>query len=271
MKLPAIRLRDVDVGDASRRRPADDETAKPDDKPPAAEREGRPDREEMRERMLEHFDADGDGEFSDEEREKAREFRREHCGDHRRRGRGRRAWTRRPRGRGPASAVRTAAEGRRSRKVAAPDGPWSRRPGTWPARPEGPGPGGPRWDRPADRCELFKEFDADKNEQLSRRGVREADGPSPRAGRPGPPRGTTRSRRPPAVRGRGGPDGRPPRADGEGRPRRVARRRRREVRRRSRQRDDDAEGRRRAEGEKAESRRRQRCGRKPRRSTPPPV
>ena len=183
---------------------ADEDAEKPADKPPAAEREGRPNREEMHKRMLERFDEDKDGELSDDEREKAREFRREHFGD-----RG---------GRGPR-------DGRGGREGRGPDGPgpggppegrrWEGRgpggPGRGPRGPEGPGfrPMGP----PPPPAELFKEFDADNNDQLSVEEFEKLMGRL-RDRMPGPPRGF----RGPGDPGGPGPEGRPPRGDGEGRP-----------------------------------------------------
>ncbi|HEX6961208.1 MAG TPA: hypothetical protein VF175_05030 [Lacipirellula sp.] len=96
------------------------------------DRPGRPNREEMRRRMLERFDADGDGELSDEEREKARQEMR----NRRDRGEGRR------RGEGP-----------------------PREPG----RP-GPGPGAPPHGHgfPPNPMRLFNAFDENQDEQLSK-------------------------------------------------------------------------------------------------------
>ena len=181
---------------------ADEDAEKPADKLPAAEREGRPDREEMHKRMLERFDEDKDGELSDDEREKAREFRREHFGDRGERG---------PR------------EGRGGREGRRPDGPggppegrrWEGRgpggPGRGPGGPEGRGfrPMGP----PPPPAELFKKFDADKNDQLSLEEFEKLMGHL-RDRMPGPPRGF----RGPGGPGGPGPEGRPPRGDGEGRP-----------------------------------------------------
>ena len=191
---------------------ADEEAEKSADKPPAAEREGRPDREEMHKRMLERFDEDKDGELSDDEREKAREFRREHFGDRGDRG-----------GRGPR-------EGRGGREGRGPDGPGPGGPpegrrweGRGPGGPEGRGPGGPGrgpeghhfrpMGRPPPPAELFNEFDADKNDQLSVEEFKKLMGHL-RDRLPGPPRGF----RGPGGPGGPGPEGRPHRGDGEGRP-----------------------------------------------------
>lgn len=201
---------------------ADDETEKPADKPPAAEREGRPDREEMRKRMLEHFDADKDGELSDEEREKAREFRRERFGG--REGRG-------PDGPGPGGPPEgrrwegRGPEGRGGPGGRGPDGPGG--PGRGPRGPEGPGPGFRPMGPPPSPEKLLKEFDADKNDQLNLEELETLLGHL--HDRIGPPRGF---RGPGGPGGPGaGPEGRPPRRDGEGRP----------DRRRQRPPRDDAE------------------------------
>lgn len=191
---------------------ADEDDEKPADKPPAgeaAEREGRPDREQMRKRMLERFDEDKDGELSDDEREKAREFRREHFGD--RGGRGPREG-RGPDGPGPGGPP----EGRRW-EGRGPGGPEGRGPGG----PGGPGrgPGGPEgrgfrpMGPPPPPAELFKEFDADKNDQLSVEEFEKLIGHL-RDRMPGPPRGF----RGPGGPGGPGPEGRPHRGDSEGRP-----------------------------------------------------
>jgi hypothetical protein len=240
---------------------AEDETEKPADKPPAAEREGRPDREEMRKRMLEHFDADKDGELSEEEREKAREFRREHFGDRGpREGRG-------PEGRGPegregrgpgergpgGSPEGRRWEGRgpegRGPDGRGPGGPGG--PGRGPRGPEGPGPGFRPMGPPPVPAELFKEFDADKNEQLSVEEFEKLMGHL-RDRMPGPPRGF---RGPGGPGGPGaGPDGRPLRGDGEGRPdRRRQRPPRDDAEEKSASDDDKAEEKAPADGEKAES------------------
>ena len=166
----------------------EDKSPRPDEGRP--ERAERRDRERMREEMLEKFDADKDGQLNDEERAKAREYRRENRDDRRPRDeRGER-----PR-RGP--------EGRR------PDGPPPSGPG-----PDGPGPGGPG--RPLPAMRLFEEFDKDGNDQLSRdeferlmRRMREMGPPRRGPGGPdGPPgfRRPGRSERPDA-----GPEGQPPR------------------------------------------------------------
>ncbi len=215
---------------------ADEDAEKPADRPPAAEREGRPDREAMRQRMMERFDADKDGKLSDDEREKMREFRREQFGQRGDRGpregrgpeagegRGRGPEGRRPEGRG--------AEARRPDRPGPGGPPEDRRgagrgpegrgpggPGRGPRGPEGPGPGpgfrpmGP----PPVPAELFKQFDADKNDQLSVEEFEKLMGHL-RDRMAGPPRG---------FRGPGGPggpgpgarpEGRPPRGEGEGRP-----------------------------------------------------
>lgn len=172
-----------------------------------AQEEERPRRDgEMRQQMIEEFDADGDGELNDEERQTARETMRE------RRGGGGRGEGRGPDGRG---------QGR---------------------GPEGRGPEG-RGDRPAppDPNALFDEFDADKDGQLSReeftkltetrrgfmRGGRPQGGRGPRdsvsregGDRPGPPperRDGEFDRQPPLQNQVERPDG-PPRGPREGRP-----------------------------------------------------
>jgi hypothetical protein len=207
---------------------ADEETEKPADKPPAGqsgERGDRPNRDEMRRRMLERFDADKDGELSDEEREKMREFRREQFGD-----------------RGPREGR---GEGRPGREGRGPDGPRpeGRR---WEGRPDGPGPGGPgpgpggRGPRgpegagpgmrpmgpPPPPAELFKRFDADNDEKLSLDEFEKLMGHL-RSRMMGPPRAF----RGPEGPGRPGarPEGRPPRGDDEGRPRRERPRRDRDA------------------------------------------
>jgi Ca2+-binding EF-hand superfamily protein len=167
-----------------------------------AQEEERPRRDgEMRERMIEEFDADGDGELNDEERQTARETMRE------RRGGGGRGEGRGPEGRGRG--------------------------------PEGRGPEGGRPDRPAppDPNALFDEFDADKDGQLSReeftkltetrrgfmRGGRPQGGRGPRdnvsregGDRPGPPPERREFDRQPPLQNQVGPDG-PPRDPGDGR------------------------------------------------------
>jgi hypothetical protein len=121
--------------------------------------EERPRRDgEMRARMIEEFDADGDGELNDEERQTARETMRERRGD--RPGRGGQARGGEGRGRGP-------------------------------------GRGGEDRPAPPDPNQLFDRFDENKDGQLSRdeflklteetRGRRGPRGP--REGRPGGPRG----------------------------------------------------------------------------------
>jgi hypothetical protein len=92
-------------------------------------------------------------------------------------------------------------------KDAGPGGP-----GRGPRGPEGPGfrPMGP----PPSPAELFKEFDADKNDQLSVEEFEKLMGHL-RDRMPGPPRGF----RGPGGPGGPGPEGRPPRGDGEGRSR----------------------------------------------------
>ena len=201
----------------------------------------------MHKRMLERFDEDKDGELNDEEREKAREFRREQFGERGDRGprEGRGRDGHRPEGR----------EGR---------GPGDRGPGGPPdgGRWEGRGPGGPGhgpegpgfrpMGPPPAPAELFKKFDADKNEQLSIEEFEKLMGHL-RDRMPGPPRGF---RGPGGPGGPGaGPDGRPPRGDGEGRPdRRRQRPPRDDAEEKSASDDDDkAEEKAPADGEKAES------------------
>lgn len=198
---------------------ADEDAEKPADKPPAAERESRPGREEMHKRMLERFDEDKDGKLSDEEREKVREFRREQFGERGglgpREGRG--PGARGPEGRGPdGPGPGGPPEGRRW-EGRGPGGPEGRGPGG----PGGPGrgPGGPEgrgfrpMGPPPPPAELFKEFDADKNDQLSVEEFEKLMGHL-RDRMPGPPRGF----RGPGGPGGPGPEGRPHRGDSEGRP-----------------------------------------------------
>lgn len=189
-----------------------DEAAKPADAPRAGEGAGRPDREAMRQRMLERFDADKDGKLSDEEREKAREFHREQMGE--RGARGSEGREREGRGRGPEGRGPGGPEGRRW-EGRGPDGPGPGGPGGGPRGPRGP-EGGSMGPPPAPG-RLFKEFDADKNDQLSRDEFEKLMGHL-RSFAPGGPRGF----RGPGGPGRpdAGPDGRPPRprGEGEGRP-----------------------------------------------------
>jgi hypothetical protein len=97
-------------------------------------------------------------------------------------------------------------------------------------------------------AELFKEFDADKNEQLSVEEFEKLMGHL-RDRMPGPPRGFGGPGGPGA-----GPDGRPLRGDGEGRPdRRRQRPPRDDAEEKSASDDDKAEDKAPAEGEKAES------------------
>jgi Ca2+-binding EF-hand superfamily protein len=156
----------------------------------SAQEEERPRRDgEMRARMIEEFDADGDGELSDEERQTARETMRERRGD---------------------------------------------RPGSG---GQGRGRGGEGRPAPPDPNQLFDEFDADKDGQLSReeftkltqatRERRRQRGP--REGRPGGPRPEDGADFGPPPRGPGfgppplanqqdGPPGPPPRGDEFGPP-----------------------------------------------------
>lgn len=206
---------------------ADDETEKPDDQPAASERDGRPDREAMRARMMERFDADKDGKLSDEEREKMREFRREQFGERGGRGprEGRGSEARRPDGRerggpdgrgagGPAEGRR--GEGRRG-EGREPEGRSGGR-GPEGRGPDGPGPGFRPVGPPA--AALFREFDANNDKQLSLEEFEKLMGRL-RERMQGPPRG---------FRGPGGPggpdarpEGRPSRGEGEGRPERRQR------------------------------------------------
>jgi hypothetical protein len=188
------------------------------DKPASSPREGRPERAEMRERMIKEFDADGDGELNDEERGKAREARQRRARDGER-GEGRRG------------------EGRRGREGRPPRGPEDRGPEG--RGPDGPPPGGPGSPHgpgfPPNPMRLFKAFDEDKNEQLSPDEFEKLMGKLRELGRPGPrgPGG------PPEFRRRGGPDGPGP----EGRPPRPREGDRgREGRRQRPPRDEDAEG-----------------------------
>lgn len=128
-----------------------------------AQDEERPRRDgEMRQRMIEEFDADGDGQLNDEERQTARETMRERRGDRPGRGQARGGEGRGGQGRG--------GEGR------------------------GRGPS----DRPAppDPNELFDRFDENQDGQLSRdeflkftQETRGRWGRGPGEGRPGGPRG----------------------------------------------------------------------------------
>ncbi len=222
---------------------ADDETEKPADKPPAAEREGRPDREEMRQRMLERFDADNDGELSDEERGKAREFRREQFGERGERGprEGRGPEGRRPEGRGGRGPGDRGQGGPPEGRLGEGRGPEGRGPGgpggagRGPRGPGGPGPGFRPMGPPPVPAQLFKKFDADKNDQLSVEEFENLMGHL-RDRMPGPPRGF---RGPGGPGGPGaGPDGRPPR-DGKAE--------------KSASEDDKAEEKAPAEGENADS------------------
>ena len=150
-------------------------------------REGGPERGEMRERMLERFDADGDGELNDEERAKAREFRQERMQGGER------------------------GEGRRGREGRPPRGPEGRR-GPGGPGPDGPPPGGPRGPGfPPNPERLFNAYDEDKNDQLSRAEFEKLMGKLRELGRPGPGRPPGPGG-PPELRRRGGPDG--PGADG---------------------------------------------------------
>jgi hypothetical protein len=163
----------------------------------APPREDRPERAEMREKMLERFDADGDGELNDEERAKAREFRQE-------------------RTRGGERG-----EGRRGREGRPPRGPDGRR-GPEGRGPAGPPPGGPRGPGfPPNPERLFNAYDEDKNDQLSRDEFEKLMGKLRELGRPGPGRPPGPGGPPEFRRRGGGPDGpdregRPPRPRGEG-------------------------------------------------------
>lgn len=109
--------------------------------------------QKMHERMLKEFDKDGDGKLSDEERQKARESMRERFGRGGKDGRPR-------------------AEGKPDRKGDRAKG--GKKPGRdgdrGPDGFRGPhGPGGPMGGRPIPPPEeLFKKFDADSNDSLSR-------------------------------------------------------------------------------------------------------
>jgi len=177
------------------------------DKPAPPPREGRPERAEMRERMLKEFDADGDGKLNEDERGKAREARQRRSRDG-------------ERGDGPRDEGRRG-KGRRDREGRPPRGPGDR-------GPDGPPPGGPGGPHgpgfPPNPMRLFKAFDEDKNEQLSPDEFENLMGKLRELGRPGPggPRGPGgppefRRRGGPEGPGRGpGPDGRPPRSrDGD--------------------------------------------------------
>lgn len=158
--------------------------------PPEGKKGDRPGREQMRERMIKEFDKDGDGKLSEDERAKMREQMRQRMGD------------RRPGGPGGERGPR--GEGFRGRGPGGPGGP-----------PYGP----PHRPMPSPD-ELFKKFDADNSDSLSREEfgklaefVKEHHPPGPP---PGGPRGEGfRGRGPGGFEGRGPgrPDG-PPR-DGE--------------------------------------------------------
>lgn len=143
---------------------------------------------EMRERMIKEFDADGNGELSDEERQTARETMRERRGGQ---GDGR------GQGRGPGQG-----------------------------RGRGQGQRGEGRPAPPDPNKLFDEFDADKDGQLSREefvklteAQRDRRPPRPpREGRPGGPRPEGDDRPGPPPEGREF-DGQPPLQNQAGPPR----------------------------------------------------
>lgn len=183
------------------------ETTPPSDGAPAA----RGDRAAWRAQMLERFDEDGDGQLSDEERAKAREFRRSQQGE-RPAGPGARGGQGRGPGRGPGAGRGEQAGPPPGDRVGPP-------PGRGP-RPEGPPQGGPL----RDPMVMFDEFDADKDNKLSReefgrlterlRQIRERmmemgrrGGPGEEFGPPPGPRGPGRGPGPGPGVGRGfGPD-----------------------------------------------------------------
>lgn len=149
--------------------------------------EGRPGREEMRERVLKEFDKDGDGKLSDEERQKARETMRERYGRGGRDGR--------PRGEGK--------EGRKGNKK----GDRGHGSDGWHG-PHGHHPPGPPLPPPE---ELFSKFDLDNDEKLSLEEFQKlADFVRDRLPPPPPPGGP---RHGPGYGGRG-PDGPPPGGEG---------------------------------------------------------
>ena len=116
----------------------------------------RPSREQFRQKMLEEFDADGDGDLNEEERSKAREEMRERFGRGRRERGGPEAGG--PPERGPRE--RGAREGGPRRGPSAERGPEGR-----PPRRDGPrGPQRP----PMNPDEVFDTFDVDQDGQLSR-------------------------------------------------------------------------------------------------------
>lgn len=133
---------------------------------------------ERRQKMLDEFDADGDGKLSEEERQTLREEMRERRGQR---------------------------EGKRARgKKGGRDGEAGPR-----GRRRGPGPDGPP--KPPHPEELFKLFDADDDGMLSMdefmelsREMRQRHGPPHAEGRRGPPRDGDR------PRGRRGDRPRPP-------------------------------------------------------------
>ncbi|MCI0333593.1 MAG: hypothetical protein L0228_10270 [Planctomycetes bacterium] len=150
--------------------------------PDGGDKGDRPARGEMRERMLKEFDKDGDGILSDEERQKARESMRDRRGGGKKEGR--------------PGAGRKPGDKKQGKKGAnGPGGPMG--------RPPLPPPD-----------ELFKKFDADGSDSLSREEFGKL-AEFLRSHRPqGPPPGGLPGR--PGFRGRGpdgrGPDG-PPRGD----------------------------------------------------------
>ena len=140
---------------------------------------GRPDFPEMRQRLVEEFDEDGDGELNEEERDAARKQMRERRG---RRERGPRA-----EGRGP-RADRGPAEGRRRERGPAMEEGRGRGKGKAGGRGRGSDRGGPQGSPMGDPDRIFERLDADGDGILSKKefagGMRRM---MESRGRPGPP------------------------------------------------------------------------------------
>lgn len=168
---------------------ADDD--KPKDRPP---RDG-----EHKQRMLEKFDKDGDGELNEEERHAAHEARRDKEGPRGGRGHGDHH---RGEGRRGAGGPEGPPFGGGRRGPGRPDGP--------PGPPDGPPPGGPPRP-PMDPEKMFQRLDEDGDGQLSldefKEGMKRMRPPGP------PPRFREGDRGPGGPDGprfrRGGPDGGP--------------------------------------------------------------
>lgn len=209
----------------------------------ATDEAGPPRGERARQWLLERFDEDKNGELSDAEREKAREFRRERMEQMQREGRGPRS----PEDRGPAAGSnpgrRRGPEGRgpagrgprdgRGPDGRGPEGRWEGPSAGGPRGPGLPGPGAPGF--MPNPMRLFNAFDEDKNEQLSK------DEFEKLVGHLRAMRGAGRPVGPPGVRGPEGRDGRGPGAgpDGGRRGRRMDDDRPRDERRARPERDGD--------------------------------